>query len=207
MSKKLQSPGAFLALMLEKYNLNPFKLSKDIQLSQSAVRLITIGQTKITTPVAMRLAKYFNTNPEFWLAMQMKWDIAEASKDKALAKVIKRISRVTKASAGSGKKAAPAKKPAAKKKPARKKTTAKKAAAKKPRPSRKPAARKKATAQKRTVTRKPAARKKSATKKRAAARKPAAKKKAVTRKRATARKPVRARKKTAAGRRGRSAQR
>jgi addiction module HigA family antidote len=127
MAKKLQSPGAFLTLMLEKYKLNPFKLSKNIKLSQSAVRLITIGKTKITTPVAMRLAKYFNTNPEFWLAMQMKWDIAEASKDKKLVKIIKSISKVTKASAGGKKKAAPAKKKKAiaKKKPAAKKRTGK----------------------------------------------------------------------------------
>jgi len=148
MANKLQSPGAFLAIMLEKYKLNPFKLSKDIHLSQSAVRLITIGKTKITTPVAMRLAKYFNTNPEFWLAMQMKWDIAEASKDKTLVKVIKSISRVTKATAGGGekksatakkaslqKKAGPAKKKpvAKKKKTTTKKKSARKTAAKKPR--------------------------------------------------------------------------
>ena len=129
MSKTLQAPGPFLKLLLEKYKLNPFRLSKDIHLSQSAVRLITIGETKITVPVAMRLAKYFNTNPEFWLSMQMKWDIAEASKDKKLTGIIKSISKV--------KKAAPAKKTTAKKAPAKKapvkkKAPAKKAAAKKP---------------------------------------------------------------------------
>jgi len=195
MAHKLQSPGAFLAIMLEKYNLNPFKLSKDIQLSQSAVRLITIGETKITTPVAMRLAKYFNTNPEFWLAMQMKWDIAEASKDKALAKVIKGISRVTKAPAGgSEKKAATAKKATKKKTAKKKKTTTKKKAATK----RKPAA-KKPRAKKRVVTRKSASRK-PATRKKPAARKPVARKKPVTRKKTAVRKP---RKKAAAGRRGR----
>jgi addiction module HigA family antidote len=123
MPKTLQTPGSFLALMLEKYKLNPFKLSKDIQLSQSAVRMITIGKTKITTPVAMRLAKYFNTNPEFWLAMQMKWDIVEASKDKALMKVVKSISRVKKGTAG-GDKTVTAKKPAAKKKAAKPKKVA-----------------------------------------------------------------------------------
>jgi addiction module HigA family antidote len=120
MPKASQSPGTFLTIMLEKYNLNPFKLSKDIHLSQSAVRMITIGKTKITTPVAMRLAKYFNTNPEFWLLMQMKWDIAEASKDKALAKIVKSISKVKKGAAGGGKKAPAAKKSAAAKRKAAK---------------------------------------------------------------------------------------
>jgi addiction module HigA family antidote len=122
MAKKLQAPGTYLTQLLDKYNLNPFKLSKEIKLSQSAVRLITIGKTKISVPVAMRLSKYFSTNPEFWLQMQMKWDIAEASKDKALTKIVKSIAKVKK-STGAKKKPA-AKKPAAKKATAKKKTVA-----------------------------------------------------------------------------------
>ena len=152
MSKTLQAPGAFFALMLEKYNLNPFKISKDIHLSQPVVRLLALGKTKITTPIAMRLAKYFNTNPEFWLAMQMKWDVAEASKDKSLMKIVKSISRVTKGTAsGGGEKTVSVKKPTAAKKPtAVKKPAAKKAVTRKPAVKkvtvRKTAARKKPTA-------------------------------------------------------------
>jgi addiction module HigA family antidote len=144
MAKKLQAPGAYLTQLLDKYNLNPFKLSKEIKLSQSAVRLITIGKTKISVPVAMRLSKYFSTNPEFWLQMQMKWDIAEASKDKSLTKIVKSITKVKK-STGAGKKPA-AKKPAAKKTTGKKKTVAakkpgaaKKKATRAGKPARKPA--------------------------------------------------------------------
>lgn len=115
-SKSLQAPGSFLALMLEKHNLNPFKLAKDIHLSQSAVRLIVLGKTRISVPVAFRLAKYFNTNPELWLLMQMEWDIAEAAGNKALMDIIKNISRAKKGGDGkktAAKKAVPSKKPAA----------------------------------------------------------------------------------------------
>ncbi|HCC34293.1 MAG TPA: addiction module antidote protein, HigA family [Ruminococcaceae bacterium] len=112
MAQTLQSPGSYLAGMLEKYKLNPFKLSKDIHLSQSAVRLIVIGKTKITVPVAMRLAQYFNTNPEYFLTMQMRWDLSEAAKDKELAKLIKSIPRVQKPTAGGKEKAAAEKKAA-----------------------------------------------------------------------------------------------
>jgi len=182
-----QSPGSFLALMLEKYRLNSFKLAQDIHLSPSAVRLITLGKAKITTSVAIRLAKYFNTNPEFWLAMQMKWDVAEASKDKALMKVVKSISRVTKGAASGGEKSASAKKPAAQKKTA-KKTAAKKKTVKtkKPAAGRKVKAIKKPLAGKRTpATKRPVTRKK------AAAKKPVAKRKIIAaRKRAAVQKPV-----------------
>jgi addiction module HigA family antidote len=156
MAQVLQAPGSFLTLMLEKYRLNPFKLSKDIHLSQSAVRLITIGETKITVSVAMRLAQYFNTNPEFWLAMQMKWDIAEASRNKELMKIIKSIPRVTKGTADSAAKKTAAKKPAVKKPVTKKKATA----AKKP-VAKKTVARKKAPAGRKVAAKKPvAARKK-----------------------------------------------
>jgi len=145
-SKSIECPGAFLTHLLEKRNLNPFKISKDIYLSQSAVRLITLGKTRISVPVALRLAKYFNTNPEFWLTMQMKWDLAEASKDKALTNVVKSISAFSKESGGK----------AAAKKSAAKKTAVKKTAAKKP--AAKKAVAKKATV-KRTAAKRPAAKK------------------------------------------------
>jgi len=126
--KPVQNPGVYLTNLFDKHNLNPFKVSKEIHLSQSAVRLITLGETRISVPVAMRLAKYFNNNPEFWLDMQMNWDLAEASKDKELTKIVKSISMFKK---GEVKKPAASKKPVAKKK-ASKKPAAKKAAAKKP---------------------------------------------------------------------------
>jgi addiction module HigA family antidote len=119
----VQSPGSYLTQLLEKNDLNPFKISKDIALSQSAVRLIVLGKTRISVPVALRLAKYFNTTAESWLEMQMKWDLAESAKDKKLADVVKNIPVFKKE----------AKSPAAKKvvkKPAAK--TAKKLATKKP---------------------------------------------------------------------------
>jgi len=136
-SKSLQAPGPFLANMLEKYNLTPFGLSKDIRLSQSAVRLLVLGENRITVPVAFRLAKYFNTNPEFWLVMQMRWEIAEAEKNKDIISIVKSIPLVKKdagkkapktAAAGKvAKKTAKPKKVAVKKKPAPAKKVAKKA--------------------------------------------------------------------------------
>ena len=141
-SNSLQAPGPFLTLMLKKYNLTPFRLSKDIHLSQSAVRLIALGKTKISVSVALRLAKYFNTNPEFWLSMQMKWDLNEASGDKELMQIVKSISKAEKkpvVKKAVTKKAAPAKKKTAVKKTAVKKTAAaKKPAAKKPAAAKKP---------------------------------------------------------------------
>ncbi|MCL2192089.1 MAG: HigA family addiction module antitoxin [Treponema sp.] len=128
MSKIVQSPGEFLSNMLEKHNISILKLSKDISLSQSAARLVATGKTRISVPVALRLARYFNTNPEYWLKMQMDWDLLEAAQDKKLMDMVKKISKFQK-DPDAGKKAA-AKKPAAGKAAPAKKDAAKEPASK-----------------------------------------------------------------------------
>jgi len=98
----LQTPGEFLANMLEKYRISIPRLSGDIGLSQSAVRLVILGKAKITVPVALRLARYFGTNAEYWLNMQMRWDLGEAAQDRELMDAVMGISKAAKNPDGLG---------------------------------------------------------------------------------------------------------
>jgi addiction module HigA family antidote len=86
---KVQSPGAVLKSLLDKYQLNPTALARDIKLSQSAVRQITIEKAKISVPIALRLAKYFGTTAKYWLDIQTAYDLAEAEKDTKLSDILK----------------------------------------------------------------------------------------------------------------------
>jgi addiction module HigA family antidote len=109
---KTQSPGVVLKSLLDKYQLNPTALARDIKLSQSAVRQIAIEKAKISVSIALRLAKYFGTPPKYWLDLQTAYDLAEAEKDAKLSDVIKSISKakapapVTKRPAAAAKKGA-----------------------------------------------------------------------------------------------------
>lgn len=38
------------------------------------------GDAHITAEIALRLARYFSTSPEFWLNLQRTYDLAQASK-------------------------------------------------------------------------------------------------------------------------------
>ena len=96
MSKTKKSPGALLLEFLDKYNLNCNRLAKEIQCSQTALRLISLDKSRITTSIAVRLAKYFGTKPEFWLTAQMEYDLDEANQNKTLAKLLKGISKAEK---------------------------------------------------------------------------------------------------------------
>jgi addiction module HigA family antidote len=91
-----QTPGAVLKTLMDEYQLNPTQLAKEIKLSQSAVRQIVIGQTKITAPSALRLAKYFGNTPDYWINLQTLNDLSEASKDKELTAILKTIPKAKK---------------------------------------------------------------------------------------------------------------
>ena len=97
MPRMKQTPGNALAAFLKKHNLNYNRLAKAIGLSSAMVRLIARDENPVSAPVAFRLAKFFRTKPEYWLALQMDFDIAETAKDKKLIKALKEIPTVDKA--------------------------------------------------------------------------------------------------------------
>ena len=96
MPKTTKTPVSVLVSLMDEYQLNPFSLSKAIDLSPSAVRLMVIGKSKITVPTALRLAKLFGQSPDFWLDLQRDADINEAAKDEKLTAILKGISKAKK---------------------------------------------------------------------------------------------------------------
>jgi addiction module HigA family antidote len=104
MAKAKKTPGSILLEHLSKYDLNCNSLSKEINCSQTALRLISLDKSRITTSIAVRLAKYFGTKPEFWLLAQMEYDLAAAANNKVLNRQLKSISKADKPAAGRRKK-------------------------------------------------------------------------------------------------------
>lgn len=90
-TKPVQSPGTTLKLFLREYHLNPTSLAKGIQLSQASIRLMTLDRLKISVKAALRLAKYFNMKPEYWLNLQNTYDMSVAAKDAELNAILKKI--------------------------------------------------------------------------------------------------------------------
>jgi addiction module HigA family antidote len=130
----VKDPGSVLKSFLEEYQLNPSKIAAAVGLSQSTIRQIILNKMKISVPAALRFAKLFGNPVEFWINIQLEYDIANAAKDAKLSAILKGIQKAKKPAPG--KKAAAAKAGAkAGTKAARGKTTAKPGAAKKPKKS------------------------------------------------------------------------
>jgi len=92
MNTNMKTPGTTLLEFIGKNGLNCNRVAKNIKCSQTALRLISLDKSRITASVAVRLAKYFNTKPEFWLLTQMKHDLVKAAGNKNLCKKLSSIS-------------------------------------------------------------------------------------------------------------------
>src|SRR5690349_10213721 len=77
-------PGEILRLdFLEPLGITPYRLAKAIGVQQTRISEIIKGERSITLDTAIRLGRYFNTTPEFWLNLQNHYDLEEIRLGKA----------------------------------------------------------------------------------------------------------------------------
>jgi antitoxin HigA-1 len=75
-------PGDILSEeFLKPLGMTPYRLSKEIGISQTHIGQIIRGERGITAPVALRLAVFFSTTPRFWTDLQALYDLEEAQKN------------------------------------------------------------------------------------------------------------------------------
>ncbi|MFQ5398883.1 MAG: HigA family addiction module antitoxin [Anaerolineae bacterium] len=80
--KKLQPihPGeVLLEEFLKPMGLSQNRLALDIRVPARRINEIVLGKRRITADTALRLARYFGTSPQFWLGLQMDYDLDIAS--------------------------------------------------------------------------------------------------------------------------------
>ena len=51
------------------FNISAYKLSKDIEITQTRISEIVKGNRRITADTALRLSKYFGNSAKFWLSL------------------------------------------------------------------------------------------------------------------------------------------
>ena len=54
------------------------KLAKDINVPPNRISQIIHGKREITADTALRLGRYFNIEAEFWINLQMRYNLKEA---------------------------------------------------------------------------------------------------------------------------------
>ncbi|NIR47055.1 HigA family addiction module antidote protein [candidate division KSB1 bacterium] len=85
-SKKLAPvhPGEILfEEFLKPMNLSQNRLALDIRVPPRRINEIVQRKRRITADTALRLAKYFDMSPQFWLGLQMDYDLDVAEDELA----------------------------------------------------------------------------------------------------------------------------
>lgn len=69
-------PGeVLLEEFLKPMNMSQNRLALDIGVPPRRINEIVLGKRSITADTALRLAKYFGISPQFWLGLQMDYDL------------------------------------------------------------------------------------------------------------------------------------
>jgi len=98
---KTQSAAEVLLKYIDDYQTNPFALSKSLNVAYQTVTHIIQGKSRITTPMALRLAKHFGNTAKFWLDTQSSSEIDKLSTDKKFTAEINKIPKAEKSKGGS----------------------------------------------------------------------------------------------------------
>ena len=85
MSKQTLAPVHPGEVLLEEF-LKPMQLSQnrlalDMRVPARRINEIVLGKRRITPDTALRLARYFNMSPQFWLGLQMDYDLDVAMEE------------------------------------------------------------------------------------------------------------------------------
>ncbi len=74
-------PGEHLGDELEEIGMNGHELAKRLDLPFNRIYQILRGERSITASTALRLGRFFNVHPEFWMNLQKSYDLQVAQKE------------------------------------------------------------------------------------------------------------------------------
>ena len=72
-------PGEILREeFLGPFGLSVYRLAHALRIPRPRLNDIVLGRRRITTDTAFRLARYFGTTAEFWISLQVRYDLDHA---------------------------------------------------------------------------------------------------------------------------------
>ncbi|MFZ5449056.1 MAG: HigA family addiction module antitoxin [Thermodesulfobacteriota bacterium] len=95
MTTKILPPIRPGEILLEEYlkplGISQNKLGRDLNVPAQRINEIVRGQRSISVDTALRLARYFQTTPQFWLNLQSRYDLEMAQETQLVDRVIREV--------------------------------------------------------------------------------------------------------------------
>ena len=80
MLRRIVHPGEVLKDELDEFGVSPASLARQISVPANRVGQIIAGKRSVTADTALRLGHWFGVEPQFWLNLQVQFDLAEAER-------------------------------------------------------------------------------------------------------------------------------
>ena len=89
------TPGdVLLEEFLEPMGISQAQLAKNLNVPPNRINQIVNGKREITADTALRLGQYFGIEPEFWLNLQLRFNV-KIAKEKSGKQIEREVSRCT----------------------------------------------------------------------------------------------------------------
>lgn len=82
MTKIIEHPGVELGRRIQQTGLNLTRFAYSIDVSPSRISELVSGKRSFSVDSAIRVAKALETTPEYWLAKQVEFDLAQSEESK-----------------------------------------------------------------------------------------------------------------------------
>jgi addiction module HigA family antidote len=87
-------PGeVLLEEFLKPMNISQNQLGRSLGVSARRINEIVHGKRSITADTALRLARYFGNSPQFWLGLQMDYDL-DVETDRLSSRIEKEVKKL-----------------------------------------------------------------------------------------------------------------
>lgn len=83
-------PGEILEEVLDQHGINVKVLAKELMVPVKRLSALLDGTRGVSADIAMRLAKFFDTPPYYWMVLQNSYDLAIAERNNrdAIGKIV-----------------------------------------------------------------------------------------------------------------------
>jgi len=93
MARSAIHPGEHLAEQLEELGMSAAELGRQLGVPTNRITSIVNGQRAVTGDTALRLGHFFGTSPQFWLNLQVLYDLRVA--EEAVGRQIRSLPTLT----------------------------------------------------------------------------------------------------------------
>lgn len=88
----LVHPGVYLKEILDELRVSQYRLAQELGVSAMQVSHVVRGQRPLNAEMALRLGRYLDQSPRYWLHLQSRYDI-DVAEDRIGSRVMREVRR------------------------------------------------------------------------------------------------------------------